>query len=134
MFSKLLTQITKSNGILNFTLFDIKSKLYIAKDDIPLDPDIMYLFVDYLKMYTSFVDFYGNDSEIENDQNNQKSETFESQIALSNDEIIYLKEFNNSFCFVLFLSGDTIDNKFYLDFNLDTLKKTIKETVEELNN
>ena len=53
-----MTEITKSTKLSNLILWDIETRLYLIKDDIPIDNINFSIFIDYLEMYKKFNNFY----------------------------------------------------------------------------
>lgn len=43
-----MTEVTKSSNVTNLMLWDIKSRLCIIKDDVPIDENKFSIFLDYL--------------------------------------------------------------------------------------
>lgn len=130
-FSKMMTEVTKGAKMNCITLFDIKSRVYIAKDNIPLDDDTIFLFIDSLKMLSQFQQFnrnYNKGKGLEEDgfdffQN-------ESVVVLQNKKLwdsVYIKQFDENLCFVIFLGDSSIENKGFLDRNLKVLRDYMLE-------
>lgn len=49
--SKLLTEVTKQSKIKNLLVFDLKLKIYVAKDDIPLDLNTFSQIMNFIELY-----------------------------------------------------------------------------------
>ena len=56
--SKLLTEVTKQSKIKNILVFDVKLKIYVAKDDIPMDVNTFSQIMNFLELYYQFKNFY----------------------------------------------------------------------------
>lgn len=130
ILNKLMTEVTKSSNVTNLMLWDVKSRLFIIKDDVPIDDNKFSIFLDYLKMYYLMLNFYS--SKMEPDEHNR--ENYESQIStIDNDddqESIYVKQFCENFCFLVNMNENFRDNKIYLDFNLEKLREYIFKCID----
>lgn len=62
ILNKMMTEVTKSSNVTNLMLWDVNSKLYVIKDDVPFDDNKFAIFLDYLEMYYKLINFYGNKS------------------------------------------------------------------------
>ena len=60
LLNKLMTEVTKSSNVTNLMLWDITSRLYVIKDDVPIDDNKFSLFLEDLKMYYLMINFYSN--------------------------------------------------------------------------
>ena len=139
-FSKMITEITKGSKMNCITLFDLKSKLYIAKDNIPLDHDTIFLFIDSLKMLSQFEEFNKNYNKNKNFDKDKFDEDFfcnETMVVLKYKKLnnllwdsVYIKQFDRNLCFVSFIGDFCIENKGLLDRNLRLLREYIVKTVE----
>lgn len=58
ILNKLMTEVTKCSNVTNMMLWDIKSRLFIIKDDVPIDENKFSIFLDYLEMYYKLLNFY----------------------------------------------------------------------------
>ena len=87
--SKLLTEVTKQSKIKNLLIFDLKLKIYVAKDDIPLDLNTFSQIMNFIELYYQFKNFY---SEIEQDDTSDKvdNNNNKSELNLSTVESYYI--------------------------------------------
>jgi len=88
-------------------------------------------------MYFDFSNFctekvnrtYSSDSEINLLTAKNENEEYETVAYLSKQEMLYMKQFDSSYCFLLTFSGEYIENKRLLVTNLNILRQFIKNTI-----
>lgn len=104
-------------------LWDLQSRLYIIKDDIPIDENKFSIFLDYLEMYYKLFSFYSGSEQKNSDGiANEKDESQISFVDMDEDqETIYIKQFRNNYCFLVNMNENFRENKIYLNFNLEKL-------------
>ena len=69
------------------------------------------------------------DSELNLVPSKSENEDYETVAYLSKQEMLYMKQFDSSYCFLLTFSGEYIENKRLLATNLDILRQFIKNTI-----
>jgi hypothetical protein len=70
-----------------------------------------------------------SDSELNLVPSKSENEDYETVAYLSKQEMLYMKQFDSSYCFLLTFSGEYIENKRLLATNLDILRQFIKNTI-----
>ncbi len=88
-------------------------------------------------MYFDFSNFctekvnraFNSDSELNLLPAKNENEDYETIACLSKQEMLYMKQFDNSYCFLLTFPGEFIENKNLLVTNLNMLRQFIKSAI-----
>ena len=88
-------------------------------------------------MYFDFSNFYtekierkiGQESDLDLKNPEKEADNYETTVCLSRQEVLYMKQFDKSYCFLITFPGEYIENKALLTANLQNLKKFIEAAI-----
>lgn len=141
LLQNLLDILVANSGMAKAYLFDILSKIYIASDTRPLEPDAYELCAGYVDLVVDYTDLFNydrtrTDAQQEDAQRaplvlGAQMREVESSITMEDGTMVYLKEMNKHLALVTVIRNrEAKDKKGMIDYNVHMFQEALRAVFE----